>query len=337
MIRNSTWAPSRPERAFRIGVGEAGLLPIMVSLLIAVLVIFEPRFATVQNAINILRNASFLMIVAVGQMLVMIVGGLDMSIGATMALTSVASVLVMTAVAGALPDAPNLAILTGIAAGLGCGLAVGVINGLCVALMRVPPFMVTLGMASVVGGVALMLTSGVPVYGLPQPFIDEVGRALWLGLPTAFYVALAIVVGLALGLRFTRPGVRTLAVGGNRQAAAVSGVPTGVYLLGAYVACSLLAAVASLLLTAQIGSGQGAIGDQLTLESIAAAVIAGVSLRGGAGRPELVALGAIFLLVLTNAMDLMQVDSKIQSIWLGAFVVLAVVLEALGRGVSRRG
>lgn len=330
-VANST------KRFVRVGFADVGLLPILVIALVVGLAALEPRFPTAQNTINILRNASFLMIVAAGQMLVMIVGGLDLSIGATMALTSVASAIAMTNVTTAAPNAPWFAAFTGVIVGLGCGLAVGLTNGLCVALMRVPPFMVTLGIASVAGGVALMLTSGVPVYGLPHVFVEQVGRSLWFGLPVAVYVAFAVIAGLAFGLRYTRAGVRTLAVGGNPQAAVVSGIHAQFYLLGAYVGCSLLASVASLLLTAQIGSGQGTIGDQLTLESIAAAVIAGVSLRGGTGRPELVALGAVFLLVLTNAMDLMHIDSKIQSILLGLFVVLAVVLEVLGKRGSRHG
>jgi ribose transport system permease protein len=127
-----------------------------------------------------------------------------------------------------------------------------------------------------------------------------------------------------------------VAIGGNLQAAIVSGVPTRFYLVATYVLCSVFASISGLALTAQIGSGQAAINSQLTLESIAAAVIAGVSLKGGVGKVEMVALGALFLLILTNAMDLLTIDPRIQTIFLGVIVVLAVALDELSTRRTKR-
>ena len=177
--------------------------------------------------------------------------------------------------------------------GLGCGFLVGLVNGLCVAFLSVSPFMVTLGTASIATGVALLLTNGIPVYGMPVGYVDGFGRALWLKLPSAVYLAIAIVAAVFVLQNFTRMGRYIVAIGGNLQAAIVSGVPTRIYLVATYALCSVFASISGLALTAQIGSGQAAINSQLTLESIAAAVIAGVSLKGGVGKVEMVALGAL--------------------------------------------
>jgi ribose transport system permease protein len=306
-----------------------GFLPVLLTALVLVFAISVPHFLVLQNVFNVLRSSSYLVILAVGQMLVLIVGGFDLSVGAVVALTSVSSALVMAGLRTDLAGQQSLIIVLGVLAGLGCGLAVGLVNGLCVAYLRVSPFMVTLGTASIATGIALLLTNGIPVYGMPVGYVDGFGRALWLNLPSAVYLAIAIVAAIWVLQNFTRMGRYIFAVGGNLQAAIVSGVPARLYLILAYATCSVLASVSGLALTAQIGSGQAAINSQLTLESIAAAVIAGVSLKGGVGRVEMVALGAVFLLILTNAMDLLTIDPRIQTIFLGIIVVLAVALEEL--------
>ena len=129
---------------------------------------------------------------------------------------------------------------------------------------------------------------------MPKSYVEGFGRGLWLDLPTAFYLAAAVVAVIWVMQNYTRMGRYILAIGGNMQAAVVSGVPAKTYLILSYVICSVLASVSGLAFTAQLGSGQAVINAQLTLESIAAAVIAGVSIKGGVGRVEMVALGAVF-------------------------------------------
>ncbi|MEZ5906788.1 MAG: ABC transporter permease [Geminicoccaceae bacterium] len=239
-----------------------------------------------------LRSTSFLAIVAAGQMLVLIVGGFDLSVGAVIALTSTVMAKSMAALSAAMPDQTAAIITLGVLAGLGCGVFIGLINGLCVAFLRVSPFMVTLGTLSIATGLALLLTQGIPVYGMPDVFVKEFGRALWFGLPTTVYIALAIIALVWFMQTRTRLGRYLYAVG-DLQAAIVSGVPATLNVILAYVLCSVLAATAGVLMTARLGSGQASMGgDDMMLQSIAAAVIAGVSLRGGIGRVELVALGA---------------------------------------------
>jgi ribose transport system permease protein len=308
-----------------------GFLPIMLAAFLVLLALFVPHFLALENIFNVLRSSSYLVILAIGQMLVMIVGGFDLSVGSVVALTSVVSATVMAELGHSLAGHPGLVIAIGVAAGIGCGLAVGLVNGLCVAFLKVSPFMVTLGTASIATGFALLLTNGIPVYGMPKSYVDGFGRGLWLQLPTAVYLAVAAVALLWVMQNFTRMGRYIYAIGGNLQAAIVSGVRAKTHLIFAYALCAMLASLSGLALTAEIGSGQAVLNPQLTLESIAAAVIAGVSLKGGVGKVELVALGAVFLLTLTNAMDLLRIDPRIQSIFLGVIVVLAVALDELAK------
>ena len=320
--------PVRDRRDFSRHLLQVGLLPILLALSIAFMAFFEQKFFGLNNLFNVLRSTSFLAIVAVGQMLVLIVAGFDLSVGAVIALTSTVMAKSMQHLGVMFPD-QNLVIITlGVLAGLGCGLFIGLINGLCVAFLRVSPFMVTLGTLSIATGLALLLTQGIPVYGMPNTFVKDFGRALWFGLPTTVYVALAIILVVWVVQTRTRFGRYLYAVGGNLQAAIVSGVPARFNVILAYVLCSMLAATAGILMTARLGSGQASMGgNTMMLQSIAAAVIAGVSLRGGIGRVELVALGALFLSILTNAMNLLRVDSKMQVVVLGVILVIAAALE----------
>lgn len=333
-MSSSSSAQRTPDELRRLtrAMAAIGLLPVLLVLTVALLSVFQPNFLGVFNLFNVLRTASFLAIVAAGQMLVLVVGGFDLSVGAVVALASAVTAKIMAALFIAMPDAPGLAILCGVVAGIGCGLAIGLANGLIVAFLRISPFMVTLGTLSIASGVALLLTNGIPIYGMPDPFVKDFGRALWLGLPTTLYVALALVLAVWALQNFTILGRHLHAIGGNLHAAQVSGVATRTSLVIAYTLCGMLAATTGVLLTARVGSGQATLGGNIMmLQSIAAAVIAGVSLRGGIGRVELVALGALFLSIITNAMNLIRVDSKIQTIILGIIIVLAVAMDELTR------
>jgi ribose transport system permease protein len=313
---------------FAKGLAGAGLLPLLLLIVVVVMSLVEPNFYGVINILNILRNASFLTVVAIGQALVLIAGGFDLSVGATIALASVVAAKVMAWGALAYPSQPGLAIAMGVLASLGCGVAVGLVNGLCVAKLKISGFVVTLGTMSATAGVALMITNGIPVYGMPKTFVQDFGRAQWLGLPTAVYVALALIAIMAFVQRRTILGRYIYAIGGNAVAAVVSGVSTQLYEVSTYVICGFLAALTGVLLTAQVGSGQASFGgDRMMLQSIAAAVIGGVSLRGGVGRVEIVAVSALFLTILTNALNLLRVDSRLQPVFLGIIMVAAVALD----------
>lgn len=306
-----------------------GLLPILLLALFLLFGLYEPKFWRSANLINVLRNSSYLMIISIGQMMVLIIGGFDLSVGAVVALTSVAIALAMVEFLNVWPDSVTLVIVMGLVVGLVTGSVIGVINGLTVALLRVNPFMVTLGTMSIASGAALYATSGVPVYGMPDEFTRDFGRLRWLNFPVAIYLTTGLLALLWWVMNWTKLGRYIYAIGGNMDAARASGISTVVFIVATYTICSFLAAVTGVLLTARVGSGEATLGTTLMLQSIAAAVIGGVSLRGGVGRIELVALGALFLSLLTNGMNLMRVDSKIQTIVVGAVLIVAVGIDRL--------
>ena len=313
-----------------------GLLPILLVALFFFFGLYEPKFFRTANLINVLRNSSYLMIIASGQMLVLIIGGFDLSVGAVAALTSVVAALTMTSVVAVMPESVYLVIGIGVAAGLVVGSSVGVVNGAVVSVLKVSPLLVTLGTWSVVYGVALYMTSGIPIYGMPSEFTRDFGRLKLFDLPISLYITAFVLVTLWWIMNWMRLGRYIYAIGGNIHAARVSGIRTTTSLMITYTMCAFLAAVTGVLLTARVGSGEATMGTTFMLESIAAAVIGGVSLRGGVGRVELVALGALFLSLVSNGMNLIQVDSKIQTIVVGIVVILAVAIDQLGTRRVRR-
>lgn len=334
-----TVAAGRPATpGFSQLMARIGLLPVLIVIMILLMSIAEPRFYGSGNVVNIVRTTALLAVVASGQALVLIIGGFDLSVGAIIALASVITAKAMGIAAALMPGEVVAISMIGIVAGLACGGLVGLVNGLCVAVLKVPGFIVTLGTMSATMGLALMLTSGIPVYGMPAEFVKSFGRGLWFGIPVTVYVALAIVALMIFVQRRTLLGRYLYAIGGNTHAAVVSGISTRPYVIVTYVISGVLAAVTSLLLTAQIGSGQASLGgDRMMLQTIAAAVIGGVSLRGGVGRLERVLISALFLTILTNSLNLLRVDSKIQLIILGLIMVAAVAIDEVSLRRRNRG
>ena len=304
-----------------------GVLPFLLLIAVVVFALMSDNFLTGRNLMNVLRQSTYLTMVAMGQMLALLTGGFDLSVGTMLALTSVVSATAMAGVYAAAPDMVALAIVAGVLAGLAAGLAIGVVNGIGVALFNVSPFMMTLGMASVGFGAALYMTGGVPVYGMPDAFGTMFGFGRYLGIPTPVYVTAALVVVMYVLLNWTRLGRYFYAVGGNIKASALSGINTKLVLFMAYLLCAAMASISGLLLTARLETGEANIGAAMPLESIAACVIGGVSLRGGIGRVENVVLGAIFIGLVQNGMNLARIESYLQTVVIGMLLILAVVAD----------
>lgn len=313
-------------RRFSTNGGIVILLLVGVTLLAAVV---EPRFLNRLNIMNVSRNFALLALPALGQMIVMTTGGLDLSVGATMALASVITATTMATI----PDATGLAILPSLCAALLTGAGIGLLNGGLVVRFALSPFMVTFATLAIITGGMLYYTQGIPVYGVSDSFVSIVGRGQFLGLPVALIVALLMIAAFVVVQRWTAFGRHLYAVGSNRHAARLSGLRSGRVQLAAYTLCGMLAALTGILTAARIGSGQSTMGDTLGLETIATAVIGGVSLRGGAGRVEHVALAALFLTIIANAMNLTRIDSRFQPLVLGCVLIAALMIEriALGR------
>ena len=308
---------------------KLGILPFLLVIAVIVFTLMSDNFLTPRNLMNVLRQSVYLMIVSLGQMMALLTGGFDLSVGTILALSSVVGAMAMAAFYAAFPDMAGLAIALGCLAGVAAGVSIGVVNGIGVAFFNVSPFMMTLGMASVGFGIALFLTGGVPVYGMPVAFGDTFGFGMLFGIPAPIYVATILVLALYAFLYWTPQGRYFYAVGGNLKAASLSGINTTGTLFYTYVLCALFAAIAGMLLTARLDTGEANIGASMPLESIAACVIAGVSLRGGVGRLENVVLGALFIGLVQNGMNLARIESYLQTVVLGALLILAVIADQI--------
>ena len=308
---------------------NGGAVILLVVGVTALAAIVEPRFLNRLNLMNVSRNFALLALPALGQMIVMTTGGLDLSVGAVMALASVVTAMTMAMI----PDATGLAILPSLCVALLCGAGIGLVNGGLVVRFALSPFMVTFATVAIITGGMLYYTQGIPVYGVSDAFVSAVGRGQFMGLPVALIAALFVIAIIVVVQRWTAFGRHLYAVGSNQHAARLSGLRTGRIQLAAYALCGMLAALTGILTAGRIGSGQSTIGGTLGLETIAIAVIGGVPLRGGAGRAEHVALAALFLAIIANAMNLTRIDSRFQALVLGCVLIAALMIEriALGR------
>lgn len=310
------------------------LLPIALVVLLFGFAAVEGRILSAGNLLNVLVQSSYLMIFASAQMMVIITRGFDLSLGTAVSAASVIGALTMTGALAPEEGSPGLAIAAGIALALGLGALIGLFNGIAVAWLRVNPFVATLGTLNISLGIATMASDGRPVFGVPREFSDLVYRGEVLGLPAPVLLAAALLAGLYLVMNHTVFGRSLYLIGANPVAAAVAGLPSRRYVMYAYISCSAIAAMGALMLTGRTGSGEPNLGGNLTLESIAAAVIGGVSLRGGTGGVPSVIIGALFVTVLSNGMNLTRIDGNVQMIVLGCVIILAVFLDRF-RAVAR--
>ncbi|WP_396642381.1 ABC transporter permease [Microbacterium sp.] len=281
------------------------------------------QFLEPANLLNIARQSVFLLLVALGQMVVLLAAQLDLSVGATIATTSV----VTATVTSKLTSDGGSTVLIGLATGLAVGIVVGLFNGFFVAVVGVPSFMVTLGTTSILTGLALILSNGAPVSGVPPIFTATLATGSLFGIPVPLLIGAVVAVLVFIVLDRTAFGRNVYAVGGNSSAASVAGISVTATTIGAFVVCSVLASLAGVLLTARVASGEASLGSSFVMLSIAAAVLGGTSLFGGEGKLGLVILGVLFLGVLSNGMNLLHVSSYVQELVIGAVLVAAVAIE----------
>ncbi len=308
-----------------------GVLPILLVVLFVGFGLVEPNVLSMANLENILIQASYLTVFATAQMMVLLTRGFDLALGVTVSLVSVVSGLAMVGWLADETGSIGFAIFVGCICGVIAGALVGLVNGTCVAWLRVNPFVVTLGTWNIVLGIASTISGGFPVFDIPAEFNIWFYRAFWFGLPSPVVMTIVIMIVTYFVLNHTVLGRSFYIMGGNPRAAHIAGLPSRIYLTLAYVLCSVYAAVGALMLTARTGSGEPNLGGNLTLESIAAAVIGGVSLRGGEGTVFSPIVGALFITVLSNGMNLLRVDGYIQQIILGAVIVAAIFVDRLRR------
>ncbi len=292
-----------------------------VALICALLSTVSDAFLTVNNLLNVLRQASLLFLLAAGSTLVILTAGLDLSVGANVALSAclAASVIKST-------GSPWLGALVG----LGCGSLVGVGNGLLVTALRLPPFIATYGMLWMLSGMTYWFMGGETIHGFPPGF-RAIGSGYWLGIPIPVYLmALFLIVGV-LFAQFTTYGQEIYGIGANPVAARLSGIPVKKRLMLVYTVSGAMAGLASLIFLARLNSAEGDIGETLTLPAIAAVLIGGTSLFGGVGTVGGTLIGALILTLVLNGMNLLTINANWQPLVTGVIVILAVYLDILTR------
>lgn len=308
--------------AFHRMLIRVGILPFLMAGLVVIFGVLQPRFLAWQNIHTVGIQSVYLVIVAIAQMLVLLTSGFDLSVGSSIAVVSIVTSSVLVAGAG---DATGIAVAA--AAGVGVATLIGAVNGAVIAIFGVSPFIVTLAMLSMAAGAALIMSGGVPVFNLPAGFSDSLAKATIATVPVPWVVTAIIIFAVYVLLSWTRFGRYLYAVGGNADAAHLSGVPVRLCLFLAYVLAGVLTGVAGVMLTARVGSGEPNLGATVPLESIAAAVLGGVSLRGGEGTLLGAVLGAVFLVFLRNGMDLIRISSYTQMVVTGVLLIVAIVAD----------
>ena len=288
-----------------------------VLALCVVLGLLSDAFLTRGNLVNVLRQTSLLFFLASGLTLVVLTAGLDLSVGANISLAA--------CVAGTAMKATGEPLL-GAALGLGIGAAVGLCNGLMVALLRIPSFIATYGMLWVLQGAAYAYMAGQPVYGFPRAF-RLIGIGTVGGIPVPILLMAAV---LALGSVFTARtiwGQQIYAIGANATAARLSGVPVKRRLILVYLLSGATTGLAALIFLARLNSAEADIGGELTLPAIAAVLIGGASLFGGVGSLFGTFVGALLLTLVLNGMNLLEVDARWQPFVTGAIILAAVWID----------
>jgi ribose/xylose/arabinose/galactoside ABC-type transport system permease subunit len=286
---------------------------------------FPDSFATSGTLLNMSRVAGIMLVVSIGQSFALIVGGFDLSVGATMGLVSVICALLMKMGVGA-GEAVALAVLA--------GATVGLINGVGISVLGVTPFVMTLGILTAARGLADQLANGRVITGFPREF-SLYGRASWFGIPSAACIAVVVLLIAWFILQRTRAGRYIFSIGGSRETTRVAGVFVELYEILAYTLCGAMAGAGGVMLTSRVAVAQGSLGQGYELLSIATAVIGGVLIGGGIGRLTGVVLGVILITVLNTGLDIAGVNPFIQQIVTGVVLICAVLLSK-ARAVSVR-
>lgn len=301
---------------------RTGILWVMVVLII-VMSVMSPTFFTSRNLLNVVKQASITSIIGVGMTFVLITGGIDLSVGSVMALSGTLAASVAAA-------DKNLPVFAAILAGAGLGTLCGLINGIGVSYIGFPPFIMTLGMMTIARGIPLVYTNGTPIFGLSDSF-NALANSRLLGIPTLVYYMVVFSAAGYIILSRTVLGRQIYGIGGNEEAARLSGVATAKLKMLVYVFSGFLSGIAGILICSRITSGNGTVAQGYEMNAISAAVIGGVSMTGGYGSVLGMVVGAMILTIIQNSFDIMGVNSFYQDIIKGIIILLAVFLDLRGK------
>ncbi|MEV8112381.1 ABC transporter permease [Pseudarthrobacter oxydans] len=312
--RNQSRAEQRERVLTILSKGQSLVGLVLVAALFSVM---SDVFLTEYNLLNILRQSAVTTILAAGMTFVIISGGIDLSVGSVVAVTGV--------IAAALAK-DGMPVVVVVAAALLVGLVFGIVNGLAVAVAKIPAFIATLGTLTIGSSIALALTQGLPITGLPRE-LTFLGQGSLGPIPVAVLIALLVVGISAVLLKRTTIGRYAYAIGGNEKAAYLSGVATTRWKIGMYALLGLFGGLAGVVLTARQNSGQPTAAAGIELMVIAAVVIGGTSLSGGRGSIWGSVAGAVLITVINNGLNLLNVSPYFQGLCVGALILLAVGLD----------
>lgn len=286
-------------------------------ILCIVLSVVSEQFLTVGNLLNVTRQVSINAVIAVGMTLVILTGGIDLSVGSIVALSgSVAAGLLVG----------GMGIVPAVLAGLLLGTFIGMMNGILITYGKIPPFIATMGMMTIVRGYTLVYTDGRPITGFSEGF-RAIGGGYIGSIPIPVVIMVAVFVIAWLILKKNRFGRYIYAIGGNEEAARLSGIHTTRNLIGVYSIAGLLAAMSGIILASRLNSAQPTAGMAFEMDAIAAVVLGGTSLAGGRGTIVGTLVGALIIGVLDNGLNLLNVSSFYQQVAKGVVILLAVLMD----------
>ncbi len=295
-----------------------------VAALAGVMSLVSEPFASADNIFNISRNFAFIGLIALGQTAVIANGGIDLSVGSVMGLAGIVTGLVL---------ASGQPLVVAAAAGLGCALLCGLINGALVAYLRLSPFVVTLGMLSIARSLALVISNNRMIhdFGPDEELLLSLGGGRFLGVANPVWLLVVAALCAAGWFRYSRLARHVLAVGGNEDSTRLAGVPVARVKLTVYVLSSLLAGVSAILMIGWLGAVTNALGQNYELRVIASAVIGGANLMGGEGGAFGAVAGAALIELIRNSLLLLGVDPYWQGAFIGGSIIAAMLVERIRR------
>ena len=292
---------------------------VLIGLCVALAIAKGDVFLTSKNIENIFKQISTNALLAGGMTIVLLLGGIDLSVGSVACLSALIT-------ASLLQGGGNL--FLSIVAGLGMGALLGTINGLIITLVKIPFFIVTLSMMSLARGVGYLMTDGLPIAYLGDKF-QIIGKGFFLGIPIPAWIIIIVYVILFIVLNYMRFGRYVYAIGGNAEAVRLSGINVNLYTTIAYTLSGLLAALAGIVLASRLDSGQPTACDGWEMDAIAATVIGGTQMSGGEGKVQMTLIGALILGVMSNGLNIMQVSSYWQYVMRGLLILIAVGISVV--------
>jgi ribose transport system permease protein len=330
-----------------IFASQTGYVLLALVVLFVVMNFASPYFLTAGNMQNVAKNFSFIAIATLGVTFVIITCGIDLSVGSMMCLSAMITSMVMTDIStpgmpGAslfvylaadgktvIANVPGLILLISVLAGLGVALIVGLINGFCIAVLGLSPFVTTLGMLSIVRGLGYVVSNGRGSFpgGPDADYFYALTSGNVFGMPAPFIYLVVLAVAMAVVLHHTSFGRHVFALGGNEKATALTGIAVTRLKIEVYVICALAAGLQGIIISGWLGSAPANMATSYELNVIAAAVIGGANLVGGAGGPLGAIVGCVLLEVIRNGLVLAQVNSYWQQTLVGVIIILAVLVD----------